>query len=60
MKTTLGINKMWTLYTGGLFMQVQQYRKYTPWGPVKCGLFKQVVFIYRWSFRAGLIVLKAK
>ncbi len=20
-----------------------------PWGPVKCGLYKQLVFIYRWS-----------
>ena len=24
------------------------YKLY-PWGPIKCGLYKQVVFIYRWS-----------
>ncbi len=24
-KTTLGNNKMWTLYTGGLYMQVQSH-----------------------------------
>ncbi len=23
--------------------------KVYPWGLVKCGLYKQVVFIYRWS-----------
>ncbi len=45
-KTTLGINKLWSWYTGGLYMQVQQHWKY-PWGPVKCGLYKYVVFIYR-------------
>ncbi len=29
--------------------------KVYPWDPIKCGLYKQVVFIYRWS-RAGLTV----
>ncbi len=22
-----------------------------PWGPIQCGLYKQVVFIYRWSLQ---------
>ena len=34
---------MWSLYAGSTVQKV-----YT-WGPVKCGLYKQVVFIYRWS-----------
>ncbi len=29
-KTTIGTNKMWSLYTGGLYMQVQKHGKYTP------------------------------
>ncbi len=50
-KTTLGANKMWSLYTGGLYMQIQYadsiaWKVYT-WEPVKFGLYKQVVFIYR-------------
>ena len=47
-KITLGTNKMWSLYTGGLYMKVQYHGKYTP-ETCKCGLYKQVVFIYRWS-----------
>ncbi len=42
-KTTLGTNKMWPLYTGGLHMQVQMHGKYTP------GDLLNVVFISRWS-----------
>ncbi len=33
----------WSLYAGSLILKVY------PWGPVKCGLYKQVVFIHRWS-----------
>ncbi len=33
----------WSLYAGSITWKVY------PWGPVKCGLYKQVVFIYRWS-----------
>ncbi len=33
----------WSLYTGSITWEV-----YPCW-PVKCGLYKQVVFIYRWS-----------
>ena len=33
----------WSLYAGSIT------RKVYPWGPVKCGLYKQVVLIYRWS-----------
>ena len=33
----------WSLYTGSITWKVY------PWEPVKCGLYKQVVFIYRWS-----------
>ncbi len=33
----------WSLYARSIVWKV-----YT-WGPVKCGLYKQVVFIYRWS-----------
>ncbi len=33
----------WSLY-GGLVTC-----KIFPWGPAKCGLYKQVVFIYRWT-----------
>ena len=29
-KTTLGTNKMWSLYTGGLYMQVHKHGKYIP------------------------------
>ncbi len=30
-------------------MQIQFPWKVYTWGPIKCGLYKQVVFIYRWS-----------
>ena len=33
----------WSLYAGSITLTVYL------WGPVKCGLYKQVVFIYRWS-----------
>ena len=33
----------WSLYAGYITWKVY------PWGLVKCGLYKQVVFIYRWS-----------
>ncbi len=33
----------WSLYAGSI-----TWKEYT-WGPVICGLYKQVVFIYRWS-----------
>ncbi len=33
----------WSLYAGSMTWEVY------PWGPVKCDLHKQVVFIYRWS-----------
>ncbi len=33
----------WSLYAGSITQKVY------PWGPVKCGLYKQVVLIYRWS-----------
>ncbi len=33
----------WSLYAGSI-----TWKGYT-WGPVNCGLYKQVVFIYRWS-----------
>ncbi len=33
----------WFLYAGSMTWKVYA------WGPVKCGLYKQVVFIYRWS-----------
>ncbi len=33
----------WSLYTGSITWKVHH------WGPVKSGLCKQVVFIYRWS-----------
>ena len=29
------------------------------WGPVKCGIYKQVVFIYRWSLDQILTVVTA-
>ena len=34
---------MWFLYTDSIAWEV-----YT-WGLIKCGLYKRVVFIYRWS-----------
>ncbi len=53
LKSTLGVvgtNNMWSLDTGGLYMQAQWQGFFTdPWGPVKSGLYKQVVFIYRLS-----------
>ena len=33
----------WSLYAGSITWKVY------PWGLVKCSLYKQVVFIYRWS-----------
>ncbi len=33
----------WSLYTGSITLKVY------PCGLVKCGLYKHVVFIYRWS-----------
>ncbi len=48
-KTTLGTNKLWSLYTGGLYMLVQKHGKYTPRGHVNCSIYKQVVFVYRLS-----------
>ncbi len=46
-KTTLGTNKMWALYTGGLYMQVLLYAwKIYPCRPVKCSFYKQLVCIY--------------
>ncbi len=33
----------WSLYLGSLILEVY------PWGPVKCGLYKQVVIMHRWS-----------
>ena len=33
----------WSLYAGSIAWKI-----YT-WGPVKCGLYKQVVFVCRWS-----------
>ncbi len=33
----------WSLYSGLI-----PWKLY-PWGPVNCGLYKQVVFIHRWS-----------
>ncbi len=44
-KTTLGTNKMQSLYTGGLYMQAQQHGKCTP------GELQNVVFISRWSLK---------
>ncbi len=35
----------WSLYAGSIAWKV-----YT-WGPVKCDLYRQVVFIYRWSLQ---------
>ena len=46
-KTTLGTNEIWSLYTGGLYAGSITSKVYL-WGPVKCGLYQQVVFIYRW------------
>ena len=40
--------KMWSLYTGGLYMQVQQHGKYIL-GICQMWSYKQVVFIYKWS-----------
>ena len=45
-KTTIGTNKRWYLYTDGIYRQGSEHGKYTPgdmWG-----LYKQLVFIYRW------------
>ncbi len=39
----------WSLYEGLIAWKV-----YTM-GPVKCGLYKQVVFIYRWSLEQVLL-----
>ncbi len=36
-----------TAKTSGLYMSNSM--EYIHWGPVKCGLYKQVVFVYRWS-----------
>ncbi len=40
---------MWSLYTGGLYtgsiLNIEIYTR----GPIKCGIYKQVVFIYRWT-----------
>ncbi len=33
----------WSLYAGSVILNVLHL-----WGPVKCGLYNQVVFIYRW------------
>ncbi len=33
----------WALYAGSIAWKIY------PRGPAKCGLYKQVVFIYRWS-----------
>ncbi len=43
----------WSLNVGSMAWKI-----YTR-GPLKCGLYKQVVFIYRWSFRAGYTILQA-
>ncbi len=58
-KPTIGANKMWSLYTGGLYNQVQYYGKYIPEDLWKhCGLYKQVVLICRWSLeRVWLYIL---
>ncbi len=41
-KTTLGTNKMWSLYTGGLYAGSIAWK-------VECSLYKQMVIIYRWA-----------
>ena len=51
-QATVGTDKMQSSYTGGLYVQVQVYG----WGPVKCGLYKQVVFraaltVARWLWK---------
>ena len=35
----------WSLYAGSIAWDVYN------WGPVKCGLYKQVVLIYRWALQ---------
>ncbi len=40
----------WSLYTDSITWKLYF------WGPVKCGLYKQLIFIYRWSLRAELTV----
>ncbi len=40
----------WSLYVGSITWKVY------PLGPVKCGLYKHVVFMYR--FRSGLTVYR--
>ncbi len=32
--------------------------EYIHWGPVKCGLYKQVVFVYRWSLEQVWLYLQ--
>ncbi len=57
-KTTIGTNKMWSwykrwsLYAGSITWKVY------PWRPAKCGLYKQVVFIYRWSWEQVWLYMK--
>ncbi len=34
----------WSLYAGSITWNLY------PWCPIKCGLYEQVVFVYRWSF----------
>ena len=42
----------WSLYAGSIAWKVY------PWGPVKFGLYKQVVFLCRWSLEQfGLYVI---
>ena len=35
----------WSLYVGLITWKIYRYT----WGPVKCCIYQQVVFIYRWS-----------
>ncbi len=44
----------WSLYADSIAWKVY------PWGPVKCGLYKQVVFIYRWSLEQVWLYREAR
>ena len=42
---------MRSLYTGGLYRQVKITMRIALLGPEKGGLYRQVIFICRWSFK---------
>ncbi len=52
---------MWSLYIQVVFIsRLKRLKKLYPWGPVKRGPYKQVVFIYRWYLDQVSLYLNLK